>query len=141
MKGSNIPFFRKACNKTYALLWLNVILANTIREKQSKLQAHSNLSLFHLLYGLIFLWTSLSYYSNLEINQSSWLSSIAFPNMLIYVPSNTNSYHSSWLKFAWKISSNSIESPILLSPTEIQLSQETFGKNCSGSRAPNYTSA
>jgi hypothetical protein len=120
--------------------WPNVRFANATREKQSKLQAHSNPSLFHLLYGLIFLWTSLSDYTNLAINQSSGLWSISFPIMLIYVLSNTHSKPPLWLKFSWKISSNSIEFPTLLSWIVIQLLKENFGKNCSGSRVPNWIS-
>jgi len=128
MNGSNILFYGKVWNSTSAPLWLNVRSINTTREKLSKLQEHSNRFSSPLLFGNIFLWTSLYPYLNRAIIQSSWWSSIVSSNMIIFVLFNTHSQPPELLNSSWIIYSRFMASIILLSLIETPLSQQFLAR-------------
>jgi hypothetical protein len=81
------------------------------------------------------------FYLNRTISRYSWCSSIASPNMLIFVLFNTHSQLPQGLDSSWIIPSSLMACLILLSLRETPLSPAIFGKSCSSYGAPNCTSA
>ena len=61
--------------------------------------------------------------------------------MLIFLLFTTHLWHPRWLTFSWIRSSSFMACQTLLFLIETQLSQATFGKNCSSYKVPNCISA